>query len=576
LISGAGFYGVPAASIGGQALTAVRKLTTTTLKGDVPAGLPAGNHDVKVCNPDGQCGVLPGGYRVLGTGPNVTSVLPGMGYDDAPNPLVVHGYNFAAGVTLQIGGTSLTEINRRSPTEVRAVAPANLPVGAQDVRACNPDNQCDTLEDGYVVLTHAGDDLSVNADDIWTLPITIRQGDLVQLGVNVHRDGGMAPLEPAVAFYRGDPANGGTEIGSTRLPPMDPGAGVVESAAISWDTSGISGAAPIYVVVDPRHVISETTRANNAASRLVTVLPAAPDIIPPHVTALQVNHGAPSTADPRVTVTLSAADNTGGSGVESMYLVEREFSSAARTWVPVQRTGWVPFQPTYAMTLTGEGGMRYIEVRVADGAGNISDGVKTSINYLPPVSLIWALQAQIYRQHLDVGQQISVTLATLSGDADLLVWKPNGGLAGVSINGGLMPDQVSFTATQAGDYQIEVWGWISHLASTYNLQIATLPNGSTVWPTMGPARSAPQDDGKTINAEPVIPTGAEPAGNTAIPPAPIRGAEPSKVYLPVTMNGYAVPLHLDYRAYLPVTVNNPVVAPPAPDSYQVYLPVTIN
>ncbi|MEZ4726333.1 MAG: hypothetical protein R3E79_04275 [Caldilineaceae bacterium] len=39
------------------------------------------------------------------------------------------------------------------------------------------------------MLDPVGDDFSAGAEDLWTTPPTIRQGDTVQLGLNVHRQG---------------------------------------------------------------------------------------------------------------------------------------------------------------------------------------------------------------------------------------------------------------------------------------------------------------------------------------------------------------------------------------------------
>ena len=99
-------------------------------------------------------------------------------------------------------------------------------------------------------------------------------------------------------------------------------------------------------------------------------MPATSDSSAPTVDRLSVNNDAVETTDPVVSVAIEASD-TGGSGVASLYLVEREFNSAARQWVAVQNVGWIAYQSPLPLTLTSRGGTRYIQAWVSDGAGNI-------------------------------------------------------------------------------------------------------------------------------------------------------------------------------------------------------------
>ena len=131
----------------------------------------------------------------------------------------------------------------------------------------------------------------------------------------------------------------------------------------------------------------------------------------------------------------------------------------ARQWVAMQNTGWIPFQNPFAWTLTSRGGVRYIQAWVSDGAGNISEvTVKTRIDYNPPSDRVLAGQVRVYRRTVTAGQRVNVTLETLTGDADLYVWRPDGNQSWVSNQEGAATDTVSFTAPQSGDYQLEVFG----------------------------------------------------------------------------------------------------------------------
>jgi hypothetical protein len=235
------------------------------------------------------------------------------------------------------------------------------------------------------------------------------------------------------------------------------------------------------------------------------------------VTLLQANSGAPSTDIPQVVITIEAEDyGTPASGVSTMYLAEREFNSSARQWVAVQRTDWIPFQSPYTMTLSSDrSGVRYIQVWVADGEGNISEQiVKTSIDYVPTDDSVRAGQVRVYRRTLLAGQSLQVTLETLSGDADLYVWSPDGGQSWVSNRSGTETDEVSFVAPQEGDYQIEVYGYED---SEYQLSITTgaAVNELTIQTVAHVSNDKPE------RGQPVVAPNDQPAGNSAVPGAPI-------------------------------------------------------
>ena len=86
-IRGANFVGTPQLLLGSTALTDVSRLNTTQLLAQVPAGLTPGLYTLRVCNPDGQCGSLPNGYTVTGTGPTLSGVTPNQGNNDTPNEI---------------------------------------------------------------------------------------------------------------------------------------------------------------------------------------------------------------------------------------------------------------------------------------------------------------------------------------------------------------------------------------------------------------------------------------------------------------------------------------------------------
>lgn len=531
-IRGANFVGVPQVFLGDSTMTDVSRINANQLLAQAPAGLTPGVYTVRVCNPDGQCGLLPNGYTVTGTGPTLNGIAPSQGYNDAPNEVVLYGFNLQNGIIVTVGDQALTEATRINGTQVQAVVPAGLTPGTYNVGVRNPSSPATaTLIGVYSVLDPVGDDFAAGAEDLWTTPLTIRQGDLVLIGLNVHRQGGKSTRQVKVVFYRQLADNTRQEIGQVTTAPILPGSEVVEPVFVEWDTTDLPGSVQVVAVIDPDNNEAETTKGNNTVSRHFTLLPPATDSEPPTITRLQANDGAAQTDNATVSVTIEASD-VGAGEVVSMYLVEREFNSSARQWVAMQNTGWIPFQTPFAWTLTSRGGVRYIQAWVSDGAGNISEvTVKTRIDYNPPSDRVLAGQVRVYRRTVTAGQRVNVTLETLTGDADLYVWRPDGNQSWVSNQEGAATDTVSFTAPQSGDYQLEVFGY---QASTYRLTVSI---DNAVQSRAGEAEIGYAAANKEPRSQPIIHPSNEPAGNAAVPAAPITEQTPTaaagRLYLPL-------------------------------------------
>jgi len=124
-------------------------------------------------------------------------------------------------------------------------------------------------------------------------------------------------------------------------------------------------------------------------------------------------------------------------------------------------------------------------------------------------------QVNLFRRTLNPGEQLSVSLSSLTGDADLYVWGPDGRLVGSSDLVGAVTDSVSFTATGFGIYQIEVVGFAE---STYRLTITDGARSGIE------ARSAPAVlSGKPVRSTPAVAPSAAPATTTAVTVAPRFG-----------------------------------------------------
>ena len=128
-----------------------------------------------------------------------------------------------------------------------------------------------------------------------------------------------------------------------------------------------------------------------------------------------------------------------------------------------------------------------------------------------PYDLVLTGDTRIYRVSLQPGEAISISLTTYSGDSDLYLWRPDGSQAGFSNLDGTILDQVSFTADQAGDYQVEVYG---HLDSDYRLVYEI---GS---PTMLIKPMSLSGD-KPIHLAPVVSPQQNPSVAVWLPSAPV-------------------------------------------------------
>ena len=488
-----------------------------------PTATPVATRPVPTPTPTPTATPLPPGAL------SVAAIGPNAGYNDAPNEVTITGTNFRAGVAGSIGTAPLGGVELVGATELHAVVPGGMAPGVYTLRLRNSgDPEPARLPDSYTVLAAGSEDFWATAEDLWTDPLTVRQGQAVQLGLNVHRHGGSAELFAGlfagrtveVCFYRqlapaGLPAGGPEqllEIGCTTTSPFTGTGDSVQAVAVAWDTAGLPITTTIVAIVDPANKLGEAVKSNNRVARTLTLQPSAGGGAAPILTGLAVNAGAEETTSPVITLTLTLHD-AGSATAAAMYLVEREYVLSARRWVAVQNSGWLPFTPAHVMTLTEHGGLRYLQAWVSDGAGNISLAAATaSINYNPPAGSVPGGQVRLYRRALTAGQRLSVTLQPTAGDADLYVWAPDGSLAGYSNGNGLAVDSVNVTAPADGDYQIEVFGYVD---AVYALAVAV--DDAAAPGTLAPANIAPN---KVARSQPFVPQGSAPSEQVALPPPP--------------------------------------------------------
>lgn len=463
----------------------------------------------------------------------LSAITPNLGYNDAPTEVTITGTNFRTGVTAAVGTAPLLNVTLVSDAELHAVVPGGMTPGVYTLRVRNlGDAEPARLPDSYTVVAAAAEDFWAAAEDLWTDPQTVHAGDSVQLNLNIHRHGGSTASDASevkACFYQ--------ELGSTAdtsqlrelgcaTAAFAPGGDSVKSVAVTWSTAGLADTVTVVAVVDPDNQVVEATKSNNRVSRTLALAPPPGDDSAPKITELRINDGPAGvigeTANPVITVTLAAED---GGTVSAMYLVERAYVLSAHSWVAVRSTGWLRFASPFTMTLTPNGGMRYIQAWVGDGAGNISqESVMAGINYNPPSSTILAGEVRLYRRTLAAGDVFSVTLQPAAGDADLYVWAPSGTLAAYSNGSGTAADSVAVTAIEPGIYQVEVYGYAD---ATYDLTMQVQPAGAAAG-ALVPSVVSP---GKTLRSLPAVAPASTPSVQVALPTAPPG----SRLYLPAVL-----------------------------------------
>lgn len=252
------------------------------------------------------------------------------------------------------------------------------------------------------------------------------------------------------------------------------------------------------------------------------------DTTPPKLKSLTVS-GANGFVDTRtVQIELKASDS-GGSGLGSYYLRESQFSgNPADGWVEVANSGgWQPYQQpstSFSWTLGAQPGVHYLQLFVADRAGNVirEPGV-VFVNYRPAQVPIALDGLHIYRVAPAAGSSSTVRMDVIGGNPDLYVFGP--GVSFAPEGDGLI-EQMNFLA-QNSVYQIEVAGF---QAGSYSLNFTSATNPNSTPPGDASIQRRPR-----ISVTAITPT--EPVQNAgALPSAPVdpdAAAMFEALYLPL-------------------------------------------
>ncbi len=81
--------------------------------------------------------------------PNITSITPKLGANDADQSVRINGSGFDTGIQAKIGNVSLTNLVRVDTNTITANVPIDTPAGLYDLTVTNTDGNVDTLEDAW-------------------------------------------------------------------------------------------------------------------------------------------------------------------------------------------------------------------------------------------------------------------------------------------------------------------------------------------------------------------------------------------------------------------------------------------
>jgi len=144
-------------------------------------------------------------------------------------------------------------------------------------------------ESSLRVLRHVlTSDLGISPEDITLLEADPAPGAVVIISAVVHNPGDTPLSGVEVAFYDGDPSQGGELIGTIQTVSGVLSSGAEATVSVEWTVPNGSEQRSIYVKVDPQNLISEWDEDNNLA-RLGAVLA---DLEPQEVNGKYLPNGA--------------------------------------------------------------------------------------------------------------------------------------------------------------------------------------------------------------------------------------------------------------------------------------------
>jgi len=500
----------------------VSYISSTHLQATVPPGLPAATYDVLVIGPNGSH-VLPAAFSLyVDLQPEVLSMTPEKGLNAVPVLVDIWGSNFSPDTQAHLSaGASqvwLEGIIFVDSSHLIGVVPMGIPGGVYTLTVANPaPGQADILPQAYESLDpNTYDDLFANPADLWFGPPSPAAGSIANAGLGTRRLGGADPLaNVAVDFYISDTLTT-TFLGRGTIDALLPNARV--AATLTWPVPTAAGEYVFIGVIDPEEAFIEAIESNNVVTFPVSVR-LDDGSTPPVIESFILAGGDGVTTQPTIPVEVNASNRPA-----YLYYVEYVFKQSTNTWEPVASSGWLPYETGRSLVwkLWPVPGAHYLRVWAASASGSITPlPASAIINLKPDDAHVAAQQGHIYRLDMQAGASLRVELLSLVGDADLYIWAPDGSLVDRRETSAAF-EEILFTATMDGLYQVEVEGFTS---ADYQLGLITVMGLQNSQPVYAPHSPSLRGRGLPLSANP----------------------PPDMIGLP------AVP-ELIYTTYLPVTL----------------------
>ncbi len=198
-IRGSGFASGTTVRFANSNATSVVVIDEATITAVTPARA-AGRVDVSVTVPGTSATTLRNGFTYLGARPTISSITPINGPTSGGTEIVIRGTNFSTGLTLTIGGTNASNVNRVSETEVRARTPARAQEGGVPVVLTNVDGQ--TAESIFVYERPLGTIVSGSINRNGLALIVFSGGSTQQL-IDAVSSGGCSISRQAISTISG-------------------------------------------------------------------------------------------------------------------------------------------------------------------------------------------------------------------------------------------------------------------------------------------------------------------------------------------------------------------------------------
>jgi uncharacterized repeat protein (TIGR01451 family) len=355
---------------------------------------------------------------------------------------------------------------------------------------------------------------------------SLAPGQKMTFTINLHNSGTQDvtasvtdPLPAELSYVAGTASNGGVFSNGTLMwSNLTIPAG--DDVALTFQVTPAGQVARRTVVINKATITSGDVTFERRGSVVLVPQPLNLPNRPPSVESLTIgDKDVVSSRDVTLHIVASA-------DAAKMFIQEWSLDTTdLPRWKPVQSSGWVQYQSSYAWRLGAAGGTHFVGISVADAAGNLSPLTRRAVDFVSLVTPGTVLQGNAvpFLVYFGAGANVSATLKTLEGDADLYAWAPGHGALPdeASTQSGTDDDVVSFQTAQAGVYLFLVHG---AQMSSYELSISPAGGSPSIAAGVRTAAAKPP----VFSSEPVLSQAGLDPLNVALAPNP-----PGTIYLPV-------------------------------------------